>query len=116
MLLTGFVQFVAVVVAVEHLDGSAVAAKYTDQEGKRKWITHAYAEKPFDDTPMPERTKQLMEVEKYTYDPSEPKGSYENIQSAIQDYVNNCSSASLRICLRITSILFQWKIFMLGNV
>lgn len=64
MLLTGFVQFVAVVVAVEHLDGSAVAAKYTDQEGKRKWITHAYAERPFDDTPMPERTKQLMEVEK----------------------------------------------------
>jgi platelet-activating factor acetylhydrolase len=51
-----------VVVAVEHLDGSAVMAQYHDHRGKRKWVHHAFADKPFDDTPMAERTKQLRQV------------------------------------------------------
>ncbi|XP_024371813.1 uncharacterized protein [Physcomitrium patens] len=48
-----------IVVVVEHLDGSAVAAKYRDEKGKKKWITHAFAERPFDDTPISDRSKQL---------------------------------------------------------
>jgi len=52
----------AVVVAVEHLDGSAVAAKYRDENGRRRWITHAFAERPFDDTPIADRSKQLTQV------------------------------------------------------
>lgn len=52
----------AVVVAVEHLDGSAVAAKYRDASGRGRWITHAFAERPFDDTPMADRSKQLSHV------------------------------------------------------
>ncbi|KAG0593326.1 hypothetical protein KC19_1G321500 [Ceratodon purpureus] len=48
-----------IVVAVEHMDGSAVAAKYRDGKGRRKWITHAGAERPFDDTPIADRSKQL---------------------------------------------------------
>lgn len=51
-----------VVVAVEHLDGSAVMAQYHDHRGKRKWVDHAFADKPFDDTPMAERSKQLRQV------------------------------------------------------
>jgi len=50
------------VVAVEHLDGSAVAAKFRDENGRRRWITHAFAEKPFDDTPIADRSKQLTQV------------------------------------------------------
>nr|XP_024390730.1 platelet-activating factor acetylhydrolase 2, cytoplasmic-like isoform X2 [Physcomitrium patens] len=50
-----------IVVAVEHLDGSAVAAKYRDEKGKSKWITHAFAERPFDDTPIADRSKQLRQ-------------------------------------------------------
>ncbi|KAH9570178.1 hypothetical protein CY35_02G027700 [Sphagnum magellanicum] len=50
-----------IVVAVEHLDGSAVMAQYHDHRGKRKWVDHAFADKPFDDTPMAERTKQLRQ-------------------------------------------------------
>lgn len=49
-------------VVVEHLDGSAVAAKYRDEKGKKKWITHAFAERPFDDTPISDRSKQLRKV------------------------------------------------------
>lgn len=52
----------AVVVAVEHLDGSAVAAKYRDEKGRRRWITHAGAERPFDDISIADRSKQLRQV------------------------------------------------------
>jgi hypothetical protein len=53
---------VAVVVVPEHLDGSAVAAQYTDTTGKKRWIQHAFADKPFDHTHMEHRTNQLRQV------------------------------------------------------
>lgn len=52
----------AVVVAPEHLDGSAGIAQYHDYNGKTKWVEHAFADVPFDDTPMTERSKQLRQV------------------------------------------------------
>jgi hypothetical protein len=52
----------AVVVDVEHLDGSAVVAQYHDQEGKRRWVKHAYSNIPFDDVPMSNRSEQLRQV------------------------------------------------------
>ena len=51
-----------VVVAMEHLDGSAVIAQYHDHKGRRRWVEHAYANVPFDDVPMADRTKQLRQV------------------------------------------------------
>jgi hypothetical protein len=53
---------VAVVVVPEHLDGSVVAAQYTDTTGKKCWIQHASVDKPFDHTPMEHRTSQLRQV------------------------------------------------------
>ncbi|KAH9574960.1 hypothetical protein CY35_01G087500 [Sphagnum magellanicum] len=50
-----------IVVVPEHLDGSAVAAQYTDTTGKKRWIQHAFADKPFDHTPMEHRTNQLRQ-------------------------------------------------------
>ncbi|CAK9191998.1 unnamed protein product [Sphagnum troendelagicum] len=50
-----------IVVVPEHLDGSAVAAQYTDTTGKKCWIQHAFADKPFDHTPMEHRTNQLRQ-------------------------------------------------------
>lgn len=52
----------AVVVAVEHLDGSAVMAQYHDHKGKQRWVEHAFADVPFDDVPMSTRSGQLRQV------------------------------------------------------
>ena len=51
-----------VVVDVEHLDGSAAIAQYHDHKGKRRWVEHAYADIPFDDVPMSDRSAQLRQV------------------------------------------------------
>lgn len=50
-----------IVVAVEHLDGSAVIAQYHDHNGKRRWVEHAYSDIPFDDVPVSNRSAQLRQ-------------------------------------------------------
>lgn len=52
----------AVVVAVEHLDGSAVIAQYHDHQGKRRWVEHAFSDVDFNEVPMSDRSRQLRQV------------------------------------------------------
>lgn len=50
-----------IVVAPEHLDGSANMASYADQNGKRKWLQNSFASIPVDQITMRDRTKQLRQ-------------------------------------------------------
>lgn len=48
-----------VVVALEHLDGSANMTSYIDKKGKRQWLEHKFSHQSYKVVPMEERTKQL---------------------------------------------------------
>uniref|UniRef100_A0A0C9RVT7 1-alkyl-2-acetylglycerophosphocholine esterase n=1 Tax=Wollemia nobilis TaxID=56998 RepID=A0A0C9RVT7_9CONI len=48
-----------VVVALEHLDGSANMASYVGKDGKRKWMEHKFSHIKYTIVPMQERIKQL---------------------------------------------------------
>ncbi|KAJ7523052.1 hypothetical protein O6H91_18G035600 [Diphasiastrum complanatum] len=50
-----------IVVAPEHLDGSSNAVHYHDENGKRKWIHHAFSNVPFVNVPMEDRSNQLRQ-------------------------------------------------------
>ncbi|KAL2630587.1 hypothetical protein R1flu_015273 [Riccia fluitans] len=50
-----------VVVAVEHLDGSAQMATYVDHRGKKKYVSHAHISEPIEKVPFDERAKQLKQ-------------------------------------------------------
>uniref|UniRef100_A0A7I4B4T8 1-alkyl-2-acetylglycerophosphocholine esterase n=1 Tax=Physcomitrium patens TaxID=3218 RepID=A0A7I4B4T8_PHYPA len=50
-----------IVVAVEHLDGSAVIAQYHDHQGKRRWVEHAFSDVDFNEVPMSDRSRQLRQ-------------------------------------------------------
>ncbi|KAJ7523058.1 hypothetical protein O6H91_18G035600 [Diphasiastrum complanatum] len=45
----------------EHLDGSSNAVHYHDENGKRKWIHHAFSNVPFVNVPMEDRSNQLRQ-------------------------------------------------------
>ena len=51
-----------VVVAVEHLDGSANMACYTDHNGKIKWLQNSHSGIPDAKVNMDIRIKQLQQV------------------------------------------------------
>lgn len=51
-----------VVVAVEHLDGSAQMATYTDHHGKKKYLYHAHIGESLEKISLDERGKQLTQV------------------------------------------------------
>lgn len=67
----------AVVVDVEHLDGSAVIAQYHDHEGKQRWVEHKFSDIPFDDVPTSARSEQLRQVR------------YNTLMSALSIYGGN---------------------------
>ncbi|CAM6093508.1 unnamed protein product [Calypogeia fissa] len=48
-----------VVVAVEHLDGSANMAKYVDHAGKKKWLPYSFATTPVANITVDDRADQL---------------------------------------------------------
>ncbi|BBN00098.1 platelet-activating factor acetylhydrolase [Marchantia polymorpha subsp. ruderalis] len=50
-----------VVVAVEHLDGSAQMATYTDHHGKKKYLYHAHIGESLEKISLDERGKQLTQ-------------------------------------------------------
>ncbi|KAL3688577.1 hypothetical protein R1sor_014886 [Riccia sorocarpa] len=50
-----------VVVAVEHLDGSAQMATYTDHRGKKKYVSHAHITESMGKVPFDERARQLKQ-------------------------------------------------------
>ena len=51
-----------VVVAVEHLDGSANMACYTDHNGKINWLQNTHAAIPVNKIKLQDRAKQLRKV------------------------------------------------------
>jgi hypothetical protein len=51
-----------VVVAVEHLDGSAQMARYVDRSGKKKWLPYIFAERSGEQVTLDERGDQLIYV------------------------------------------------------
>lgn len=47
------------VVAVEHLDGSAQMARYVDHHGKKKWLPYSFATTPGSEITVDDRASQL---------------------------------------------------------